>query len=129
VLPGTGGTQRLARLVGKGRAIELMATGRLMTFEEAKDLGIIHDAWGPDALGGRTFAEAIQDYARQFTPPHKASGAIGRMKRAVHSGVEAGLLEGLSLERELQQLLFQSEDAKEGLAANVEKRKPEFKGR
>jgi enoyl-CoA hydratase/carnithine racemase len=129
VLPGTGGTQRLARLVGKGRAIELMATGRLMTFEEAKDLGIIHDAWGPDALGGCTFAEAIQDYARQFTPPHKASGAIGRMKRAVHSGVEAGLLEGLSLERELQQLLFQSEDAKEGLAANVEKRKPEFKGR
>jgi enoyl-CoA hydratase len=129
VLPGTGGTQRLTRLVGKARAIELMATGRLMTFEEAKDLGIIHDVWGDEALRGRTFAEAIHEYARQFTPPHKASGAVGRMKRAVHSGAEAGLLEGLSLERELQQLLFQSEDAKEGLAANLEKRKPEFKGR
>lgn len=129
VLPGTGGTQRLTRLVGKGRAIELMATGRLMTFEEAKDLGIVHDVWGDDALNGRTFAEAVHEYARQFTPPHKASGAVGRMKRAVHSGAEAGFLEGLSLERELQQLLFQSEDAREGLAANLEKRKPEFKGR
>jgi enoyl-CoA hydratase/carnithine racemase len=54
---------------------------------------------------------------------------VGRMKRAVQSGAEAGLLEGLSLERELQQLLFQGEDAGEGLSAHLEKRKPEFKGR
>ena len=51
------------------------------------------------------------------------------MKRAVQSGAEAGLLDSLSLERQLKQLLFQSEDAKEGLAANVEKRQPQFKGR
>jgi enoyl-CoA hydratase/carnithine racemase len=51
------------------------------------------------------------------------------MKRAVQSGVEAGFLEGLSLERELQQLLFQSEDAREGLAAHLEKRTPQFQGR
>jgi enoyl-CoA hydratase/carnithine racemase len=80
-------------------------------------------------LKGRSFADAVLDYARQFTPPHKASGAVGRMKRAVQSGSEAGFLEGLSLERELQQLLFQSEDAREGIAANLEKRKPVFKGR
>ena len=129
VLPGTGGTQRLARLVGKARAIELMATGRLMTFDEAKTLGIVHDVWGVDELAGRTFAAAVHDYARGFTPPHKASRAVGRMKRAVQSGAEAGLAEGLSLERELQQLLFQSDDAREGLAASLEKRQPDFKGR
>ena len=129
VLPGTGGTQRLARLVGKARAIELMATGRLMSFDEAKELGIVHDVWGEAELKGRTFADAVLEYARQFTPPHRASGAVGRMKRAVQSGAESGFLEGLSLERELQQLLFQSEDAKEGIAANLEKRKPAFKGR
>lgn len=129
VLPGTGGTQRLARLVGKARALEMMATGRLMSFDEAKALGLVHHVWGDEDLKGGSFMEAIVEYARQFTPPHKASRAVGRMKRAVQSGVEAGLLEGLSLERELQQLLFQSEDAKEGLAANLAKRKPEFRGK
>jgi enoyl-CoA hydratase/carnithine racemase len=69
------------------------------------------------------------DYAKQFTPPHKASRAVGRIKRAVQSGPEAGLLEGLSIERELQQLLFQSDDAKEGIAASLEKRKPNFTGK
>jgi enoyl-CoA hydratase len=129
VLPGTGGTQRLARLVGKARAIELMATGRLMTVDEAHALGIVTAVWGDAELNGRSFRDAIVEYARRFTPPHAASRAVGRMKRAVQSGTEAGLLEGLSLERELQQLLFQSEDAKEGIAANLEKRKPAFKGR
>jgi enoyl-CoA hydratase/carnithine racemase len=129
VLPGTGGTQRLARLVGKARAIELMATGRLMSFDEAKTLGIVTDVWGEAELNGSTFADAVHEYARRFTPPNTASRAVGRMKRAVQSGAEAGFLEGLSLERELQQLLFQSEDANEGLAANLEKRKPIFSGR
>ena len=129
VLPGTGGTQRLARLVGKARAIELMATGRLMTMDEAHALGIVTAVWGEAELNGRNFRDAIVRYARQFTPPHAASRAVGRMKRAVQSGTEAGFLEGLSIERELQQLLFQSDDAKEGIAANLEKRKPAFKGR
>jgi enoyl-CoA hydratase len=129
VLPGTGGTQRLARLVGKARAIELMATGRLLTMDEAHALGIVTEVWGDAELKGGSFRGAVLDYARQFTPPHKASRAVGRMKRAVQSGAEAGFLEGLAIERELQQLLFQSEDAKEGIAASVEKRKPSFKGR
>jgi enoyl-CoA hydratase len=128
VLPGTGGTQRLARLVGKARAIELMATGRLMSFDEARALGMVTAVWGDAELEGRGFADAILDYARQFTPPSKASRAVGRMKRAVQSGTEAGILEGLALERELQQLLFQSDDAREGISANLAKRKPEFKG-
>jgi enoyl-CoA hydratase/carnithine racemase len=129
VLPGTGGTQRLARLVGKARAIELMATGRLLTMDEAQQLGIVTEVWGDAELKGRSFAEAVLDYAKQFTPPHKASRAVGRMKRAVQSGAEAGFLEGLAIERELQQLLFQGEDAKEGISANLEKRKPSFRGR
>ena len=129
VLPGTGGTQRLARLGGKARAIELMGSGRLLSFDEAHAVGIVAHGWGDADLGGKSFADAVHDYARQFTPPNKASRAVGRMKRAVQSGAEAGLLEGLSLERELQQLLFQSDDAREGLAANLEKRKPEFSGR
>jgi enoyl-CoA hydratase/carnithine racemase len=128
VLPGTGGTQRLARLVGKARAIELMATGRLLSFDGAKALGLVTDVWGDEVLNGRTFLQAIVDYARQFTPPSKASRAVGRMKRAVQSGSEAGILEGLALERELQQLLFQSDDAREGLLANLEKRQATFKG-
>jgi enoyl-CoA hydratase/carnithine racemase len=129
VLPGTGGTQRLARLVGKARAIELMASGRLMTMDEALALGIVTEVWGPEELQGRTFEDAILDYARQYTPPHKASRAVGRMKRAVQSGAETGFLEGLAIERELQQLLFQSEDAKEGIGASLAKRKPTFQGR
>ena len=128
VLPGTGGTQRLARLVGKARAIELMVTGRLMTMTDAYHAGIVTEAWGADELQGRDFNDAVMDYAKQFTPPHKASRAVGRIKRAVQSGPEAGLLEGLSIERELQQLLFQTDDAKEGIAANLEKRKPNFTG-
>ena len=129
VLPGTGGTQRLARLVGKARAIELMATGRLMSMDEARALGIVTDVWDEAELNGRGFRDAVVDYARRFTPPAAASGAVGRMKRAVQSGAESGFLEGLSLERELQQLLFQSEDAKEGIAANLEKRPPQFRGK
>jgi enoyl-CoA hydratase/carnithine racemase len=129
VLPGTGGTQRLPRLIGKGRAIELMATGRLLSMDEAKAAGLVHEVWGEAELQGRSFEAAVLDYARQFTPPERASRAIGRMKRAVQSGSEAGFLEGLAIERELQQLLFQSDDAREGLTASLEKRKPKFSGR
>jgi enoyl-CoA hydratase/carnithine racemase len=114
--------------VGKARAIELMATGQLMSFDDARAIGIVNHVWGDEELKGGTFMDAVQQYARQFTPPNKASRAVGRMKRAVQSGAEAGFVEGLSLERELQQLLFQSEDASEGIAAHLEKRRPEFKG-
>jgi enoyl-CoA hydratase len=128
VLPGTGGTQRFARLVGKAKAIEIMAAGSLFSFEEARDLGVVNHVWGEAELNGRSFADAIHDYARQFTPPNKAARAVGHIKRAVQSGLESGFAEGLALERELQQRLFESDDAREGLIANLEKRKPEFSG-
>jgi len=124
VLPGTGGTQRLARLIGKSRAIELMVTGRTFSFEEALDLGLANAIFP-----GENFMGQVLDYATQFVPPNKASKAVGRIKRAVQSGPEAGFHEGLAIERELQQQLFQSEDAKEGLAAYVEKRIATFRGR
>src|SRR5688572_20261339 len=129
VLPGTGGTQRFARLVGKARAIEMMATGALFSFEDAHAIGLVNHVWGESDLKGRSFANAVQGYATEFTPPHRASKAVGHIKRAVQSGLESGFAEGLALERELQQRLFESEDAKEGLRANLEKRKPNFEGR
>jgi enoyl-CoA hydratase/carnithine racemase len=124
VLPGTGGTQRLSRLVGKSKAIELMATGSTFTFEQAKDLGIINQIFEREG-----FMEKIQEYARQFSPPNRAAQAVGRIKRAVQSGWEIPLESGLAVERENQQLLFQSDDAKEGLAAYLEKRPASFTGK
>lgn len=124
VLPGTGGTQRLSRLIGKSRSIELMVSGRLIEFEEAKELGIVNDIF--EAEG---YWEKVLEYAGQFVPPNKASKAIGRIKRSVQSGWEVPFESGLAIERELQQQLFQSEDAKEGLGAYVNKRKPSFKGK
>ncbi len=129
VLPGTGGTQRFARLVGKARAIELMAVGALFSFDDAHGMGLVNHVWGDAELNGRSFAQAVQDYAKQFTPPNKAAKAVGHIKRAVQSGLESGFTEGLALERELQQRLFESDDAREGLTANLEKRKPNFSGR
>jgi enoyl-CoA hydratase len=123
VLPGTGGTQRLARLVGRAKAIELMATGRTLSAEEASALGIVTHVFEPDH-----FWEKVMDYARQFCPPHKASRAVGGIKRSVVTGSEIAFTEALALERELQQRLFESEDAKEGLSAYTEKRPPRFKG-
>jgi enoyl-CoA hydratase len=124
VLPGTGGTQRLSRMVGKSKAIELMVTGNTFTFEEAKDMGIINDIYERD-----NFMENIMEYARQFTPPNKAAKAVGNIKRAVQSGWEVPMESALAIERELQQRLFASDDAKEGLAAYVEKRPATFKAK
>jgi enoyl-CoA hydratase len=126
VLPGTGGTQRLVRIVGKSRAIELMATGRLLSFEEGQALGIVNEVYtGDDA----TFMSRVIDFARGFVPPNKASRAVGAIKRAVQTGAEIPFETALALERELQQQLFQSADAKEGLAAYVEKRTAAFQGK
>jgi enoyl-CoA hydratase len=126
VLPGTGGTQRLARLINKSQAIELMATGSLFDFEKGADLGLINHVYEADSA--EAFQKQVLDYARQFTTPGKAANAVGRIKRSVQSGSEVSFENGLALERELQQQLFQSEDAKEGISAYVEKRKPQFKG-
>jgi enoyl-CoA hydratase/carnithine racemase len=123
VLPGTGGTQRLSRILGKSKAIELMVLGQTFSFEEAKQLGLINEIFNGD-----NFMEQVMQYARQFCPPNKAAKAVGRIKRAVQAGWEVPLEAGLALERENQQLLFESDDAKEGLAAYLEKRAPVFTG-
>jgi len=126
VLPGTGGTQRLGRLLGKSKSIELMVEGRTFGFEEALDLGLINKIFeGDDA----EFFGQVLEYAKRFTPPQAASRAVGRIKRSVCSGIEVPFSEGLAIERELQQLLFQGEDAKEGLSAYIEKRPPAFAGK
>jgi len=126
VLPGTGGTQRLARLVGKSRAIELMCTGRTYSFEQAQEWGIVNDIFEGDAP---SFREQVLTYAKQFTSPNKAPMAVGHIKRSVQTGIELPLNDALALERELQSLLFKSEDAKEGIAAYNEKRMAKFKNK
>lgn len=124
VLPGTGGTQRLARALPKNKAIELMTEGKLISFEEAQELGLVNYIYEPES-----YWEQVMNYARSFCPPNKASKTVGRIKRSVQSGSEVALSEALAIERELQQLCFQSEDAKEGLAAYAEKRPGHFAGR
>ena len=124
VLPGTGGTQRLSRALGKSKAIELMATGKTFSFDEAKELGLVNEVFD-----GGNFMQRVMEYARQFCPPNKAAKAVGRIKRSVQTGWEIPLEAGLALERENQQLLFESEDAKEGLSAYIEKRPAKFSGK
>jgi enoyl-CoA hydratase/carnithine racemase len=124
VLPGTGGTQRLCRIIGKSSAIELMVKGETFSFERAQEMGLVTEVFPADG-----FWEQVVLYAKQFCPPHKAAKAVGLIKRAVQSGAEVPFESGLAIERELQQQLFQSDDAKEGIAAYVGKRVAEFTGR
>ncbi len=127
VLPGTGGTQRLARIVGKSKAIEMMVNGTTFDFDEALQYGLINELWETEDAG--EFMDRVMDYARSFTPPNRAAKAAGFIKRAVQTGWELPLAEALAVERELQQQLFQSEDAREGIGSYLEKRKAQFKGR
>ncbi len=126
VLPGTGGTQRLARLVGKSRAIQLMCEGATFDVDRAEALGLVNRV--VDAETHAAFMAQVHGYARSFCHPDRASLAVGRIKRAVQSGLEMSFEQGLALERELQAELFASEDAREGLSAYTEKRKPTFRG-
>jgi enoyl-CoA hydratase/carnithine racemase len=127
VLPGTGGTQRLPRLLGQARALELMVKGQNLSVERAHSLGLLTDLLTPPA--GQSFLQAAIEYARGFCPPDRASMAVGRIKRAVQTGAELPLAAGLALERELQQQLFASADAKEGISAYVQKRPARFQGK
>jgi len=124
VLPGTGRTQRLARALPKNKAIEYMTEGKLMSFEEALEPGLINYIYEPEH-----YWDEVLQYACQFCHLNRASRTMRRIKRAVQSGAEVAFSEALSIERELQQLCFQSDDAKEGLAAYNEKRKGSFSGR
>ena len=124
VMPGMGGTQRLPRLVGKARALELCATGRTIAFEEALEMGLIHYIYEREG-----FMDKVMDYARQFIPPNKGSLAVGKVKRAVQTGTEMSSPDGLALERELLAQTFASEDGNEGVKAYLEKRTAQFKGK
>lgn len=126
VLPGTGGTQRLARALGKSKAIELMAEGRLFDYDEAERLGLLNKQL--EAESDEAFLAAVLEYAHTFTTPERAAMAVGHIKRAVQTGAELPLEAGLALERELQAKLFASEDAREGIRAFTEKRAPKFEG-
>ncbi len=127
VLPGTGGTQRLSRMIGKSRAIEMMVSGGMISFEEAAEHGLVNQVLESESL--EDFQNQIHEYASQFCPPNKASKAAGRIKRAVQSGWEVPFESGLAIERELQQQLFESSDAREGLDAYVGKRQAQFSGK
>ena len=122
IIPGGGGTQRLARVMGKQRAMELILTGRRITAEEAAQLGLVNRV----AQARRWLEEAIElaeVVARR--PPLAARFA----KQAVLAAEETALSAGLAHERRLFELAMATEDRVEGMSAFLEKRKPEFKGR
>ena len=121
VLPGTGGTQRLARILGRAKALEFMIEGRNLPVTEAVAIGIVHSTFAADGWWSR-----VMEYARSFCRPQKSSSAVGLIKRAVLGGADLPLESALGLERELQQRLFAGPDAREGLAAFIEKRTANF---
>jgi enoyl-CoA hydratase/carnithine racemase len=127
VLPGTGGTQRMARIVRKDLAIFHMTSGKTFGVDVARELGLVTQA--VEAESADAFVAKVVEIARGYATPAKAAKAVGLIKRAVQSGAEVPFESGLTLERELQQQLFQSEDAKEGIAAYNEKRMATFKAR
>jgi enoyl-CoA hydratase/carnithine racemase len=119
LLPGNGGTQRLPRLIGVPKALDLMVTGRRLSPSEAHELGILDRLFPAERLEEETLK-----YAEGLAAG--AVGAIGSVKLAVHRGIDRPLEEGLKIERDLVEPLFESEEAKEGIGAFMEKRKPEF---
>lgn len=122
LLPGNGGTQRLPRLIGRTKALDLMITGRAVAPQEAHRLGIVDKLFPADA-----YLDETMKYARQLASG--ATVAIAKIKQAVYEGMELPLNEALKLERELIEPLFDTEDAKEGFTAFAEKRQPQYTGR
>jgi enoyl-CoA hydratase len=122
VIPGMGGTQRLTRLVGKAKAMELILTGRMMNAEEAERSGLVARVVPAANLLDEAFKTA-EKIAGLSLP------AVMMAKEAVNQALETGLSEGILFERRLFHALFATEDQKEGMAAFVEKRPPRFKNR
>ena len=122
ILPGAGGTQRLSRLIGKGRAVEMILTGRMMGAEEGLSAGLVSKVVPQEGL-----MDAVKDTAGQVLS--KGPLAVRLAKLAVQAGYETDQRTGLLIERLAQAVLFTSEDKREGTSAFVEKRRPDFKGR
>ena len=122
LLPGNGGTQRLPRLIGRTKALDMMVTGQPVNPQRALELGFVDKLFPADSLLEETMA-----YARRLATG--ATLAIGRIKQAVYEGMEVSLDEALALERDLMAPLFDTEDAQEGIAAFAEKRQPQYSGR
>ena len=142
VLPGTGGTQRLTRLIGPSKAMAMMVRGETFTSDDALLHELVHEVWGETeirevrgkqrevpSLDRDAFVAQVVEYAQRHCSPARAGFAVGHIKRAVQSGGGLPLESGLALERELQAKLFASDDAREGMSAFVEKRQAHFKGR
>lgn len=122
VMPGAGGTQRLSKVVGKYRAMELILTGRFFDASEALRLGLVTHVWPVESYLKETLALAHQI-------AEKSPVATRVAKEAVLRAFETGLSDGLEYERKLFYMLFATEDQKEGMKAFVEKRKPKYTGR
>jgi len=118
LIPGYGGTQRLPRLIGEARALDMILTGRAVPAEEALAIGLVNRIADGDLI------EAGKNYAREMTGYSLRSLALAR--DAVHRGLQTTLQEGLAIEADLNTLAFETEDAAEGMAAFLEKRKPAF---
>jgi len=119
LIPGYGGTQRLPRLIGDSRALEMIMTGRTVDADEALHLGLINRvAEGPLAAAGEEFARTFSDYSLPV---------LALARRAVQRAADHPLHDGLKIEADLSTLAYRTADAEEGMAAFEEKRKPEFK--
>jgi enoyl-CoA hydratase/carnithine racemase len=121
LLPGNGGTQRLPRLIGQARAMELLITGRAITPDEALQIGLVSELFPAEEAAAK-----VRERADRLGSG--AALALAAIKRCVHEGTQLPLDEGLALEAEQIEQLFRSKDAAEGLTAFAEKRQPEFVG-
>ena len=124
VMPGMGGTQRLAKLLGRAKALEVCTSGAALSVDSAKEIGLVNMVFEEEG-----YWDKVMEYAGQFVPPKKASMSVGMIKRAIQTGADISLADGLALEREVLQRAFDSDDAKEGLKAFLEKRAANFTGK
>lgn len=142
VLPGTGGTQRLSKLIGPSKAMSMMVKGETYETERALEHDLVHELLGETeqrevkgrmrevpTLSRDAFIDQVVAFAQAQCSPKRAGMAVGHIKRAVNTGSALPLESGLAIERELQAKLFASADAAEGMSAFVEKRSPKFSGR